>query len=195
MAVDESGRPVGTRERNGKTYTLGTSAEVEWIQSRFASSMAITSAIPPVFEAYATVVIPEDDWYWRESDEALLAELNRGVPQPWWLGYLEKGWATDVVFPDAPRVPIYNGGYVLVEAGSEEAARLRLMDTLWRESPLRELIFPADRSWLVSKLWDDDWRCVGGSRGLVGALVAHPLLDAREVTVDQDATPPGHVAI
>jgi hypothetical protein len=53
-------------------------------------------------------------------------------------------------------------------------------------------MFPQDRSWLVTALWDDDWWCVGGSRALVDDLLDQPGLDVREVTVDEDATPPGH---
>jgi hypothetical protein len=60
---------------------------------------------------------------------------------------------------------------------------------------LPELLFPADHSWLVSTLWDDDWRCVGGSAALVHALLEHPDLGTRAVTVGEDATPPGHAAL
>jgi hypothetical protein len=54
-------------------------------------------------------------------------------------------------------------------------------------------MFPADRSWLVSTLWDDDWTCVGGSEELVADLLATPGLTARRVTTDEDCLPPGHV--
>jgi hypothetical protein len=85
---------------------------------------------------------------------------------------------------------------VLVEAGPEQAG-------VWRErehwkSPMPDLMFPADRSWLVSTLWDDDWTCIGGSRGLVDAFLTHPDLRHRAREVDpslKDATPPGHTAI
>jgi hypothetical protein len=43
-------------------------------------------------------------------------------------------------------------------------------------------------------MWNDDWRCVGGSTGLVTALLQDPALEAREVALDEDATPPGHRA-
>jgi hypothetical protein len=43
-------------------------------------------------------------------------------------------------------------------------------------------------------LWDDDWRCLGGPSPLIGAVLAEPTLGARSVTIDQDATPPGHIA-
>ena len=35
-------------------------------------------------------------------------------------------------------------------------------------------MFPADRSWLVSSLWDDAWVGVGGSGDLISALVKEP---------------------
>lgn len=37
-------------------------------------------------------------------------------------------------------------------------------------------MFPADRSWLVSSLWDDAWAGVGGSDDLICALLAQPEL-------------------
>jgi hypothetical protein len=57
-------------------------------------------------------------------------------------------------------------------------------------------MFPRDRSWLISTLWDDDWTCVGGSVGLVDGLMGHPYLASlsRRVTPGEDATPPGHRA-
>jgi hypothetical protein len=153
----------------------------------------ITAAIPPVFEAYATVVLPygdEQDNY----DRAVLALLTgQSAGQPWWLGYLDTG-ADDIVFPDAPKVTLYSGWhYVLVEAGPEQAATWRRDDpgAFW-PGVLPNLIFPADRSWLVSALWDDDWSCIGGPSGLVDKFLDHPDLQARSVALDQDATPPGH---
>ena len=59
----------------------------------------------------------------------------------------------------------------------------------------KSLMFPADRSWLVSAMWDDDWTCLGGPAGLVDRFLRHPDLKARSVTLDQDATPPGHEAL
>ena len=40
-------------------------------------------------------------------------------------------------------------------------------------------MFPADRSWLVSSLWDDDWTCIGGPAELVNRFLRHPDLQAR----------------
>jgi hypothetical protein len=52
-------------------------------------------------------------------------------------------------------------------------------------------MFPADRSWLVSTLWDDDWTRIGGPATLIADVLNDPELArrARRVTPDQKATP------
>jgi hypothetical protein len=193
--------------KDGRAWRIGREADVAWIRESIAVSFAITSAIPPVFEAYATLELPgsgdrdarsplEDPSRHNAGVLAVLSEHS--VAQPWWLGYLDTGGA-DIVFYDAPKVrpgPNSDGWYVLVEAGPEQAG-------VWREQqhwkgPLPDLMFPADRSWLYSTLWDDDWTCIGGSRALIDALLAHPDLGHRAHEVNpslKDATPPGHTAI
>jgi hypothetical protein len=116
--------------------------------------------------------------------------------QPWWLGYLDTG-ADDIVFPDAPKVTLYSGWrYVVVEAGPEQAASWRRSNgrSFWKGS-LPNLMFPADRSWLVSTLWDDDWTCIGGPARLIEGFLRQPDLEARSVPLGEDATPPGHTAL
>jgi hypothetical protein len=180
--------------RDGRTWRIGTGAEVAWIVDGTSVTRAITSAIPPVFEAYATVVLPDGGEGQDEHDRVVLALLTAGsASQPWWLGYLDTG-ADDIVFPDAPKVTLYAGWpYVLVEAAPEQAATWR-RDGGWSfwKGTLPNLMFPADRSWLVSTLWDDDWTCVGGPAVLVNEFLRHPGLEARPVVLGEDATPPGH---
>ena len=181
--------------RDDRTWRIGTDAEVAWIDSGTTRGLTISAAIPPVFEAYATVVIPDTAERWDSHDRAMLALLSEQSDQPWWLGYLETG-ADDTVFPDAPKVTLYPGWhYVLVEAGPEQAAtwRRRGLASFWTRS-LPDLMFPADRSWLVSRLWDDDWTCIGGTAALMRRFVSHPVLEARLVALGEDATPPGHQA-
>jgi hypothetical protein len=67
MSMDGARTSGGIRERNGRTYVLGTSADVDWIHSGTTATMAITSAIPPGFEAYATIVIPEEEKHQRQQ--------------------------------------------------------------------------------------------------------------------------------
>ncbi len=191
---NEQNEPRLTEPRDGSRWQIGRTREVDWVTNGTTSDLTITSAIPPVFDAYATVVVPADEH--ERRDRALITVLGEhSAGKSWWLGYLETGSA-DVVFPNAPRVTMYAGwDYVLVAAGPQQAAT-------WRsegyKGVLPDLMFPADRSWLISTLWDDDWTCVGGSGELVGDLLRHPDLQgyARRVeTLDEDATPPGHTAI
>ena len=179
--------------KDGRTWPVGTQADVSWITEGTTPGLTIASAIPARYDAYATIVIADDDAT-RQSNDALLLRLLREhtATQPWWLGYLDTG-AHDVVFGRVPKVIVYSGwSYVLVQAGPTQADTWR-DDDAWR-GRLPELIFPVDRSWLVSMLWDDDWRCVGGPLDLIHAILTEIAAFARQVGVDEVATPPGHTA-
>ena len=187
-----------TRVKDGKSWRIGTHAEVAWIANGVTTGLTITSAIPPVYEAYATIVIPAEPEERHRRDKALLTSLSEhSAGQPWWLGYLDTG-RDHLVFPATPKVDLYQSSwhYVLAEAGPDQAA-------LWRQGEpwslpkgvLPDLMFPAGRCWLFSTLWDDDWSCIGGPAGLVNRFLDHPDLEARSVNLSQDATPPGHQAI
>ena len=185
-----------SEERDGKTWRIGTDAEVAWITNGTSVDRTITSAIPPIFEAYATIVLPYRGEAQEVHDRAVLSVLSEySAGQLWWLGYLDTG-ADDIVFPHAPKVTLYSGWhYVLAEAGPGQAATWRQfhLRSFWKGA-LPNFMFPADRSWLVSTLWDDDWTCIGGPAALVGKFLRRPDLQTRQVALGQDATPPGHQA-
>jgi hypothetical protein len=198
------------RSEDGRAWRIGRDAEIAWIEEGTETGLTIMSAIPPVFEAYATLELPGtgnhapgsslEEWEqldreWEPHEAGVLSVLSEhSGPQPWWLGYLETG-ASGLIFDGARRVRFYaDWPYVLIEAGPEQAGAWR--KDCW-EGVLPDLMFPADRSWLFSTLWDDDWTCIGGSRPLVDAFLAHPDLRGRVREVDpsvEDATPPGHTA-
>ena len=193
IVVDDANRGPVRRAKDGRSWRIGGGVEVAWIAGGTAPGLAVTSAIPPVFDAYATIVVPDGGNVRNESDRIVLAVLrDASAVQPWWLGYLDTG-ADDVVFPDTPMVTLYTGWrYVLVEAGPDQAAEWK--DRLSWRGVLPDVIFPADRSWLISTLWDDDWRCVGGTVELVERLQSDARLDVRIIGIGEDATPPGHQA-
>lgn len=178
--------------RDGRAWRIGTTAEVDWIPYP-AHGVSITVAIPPIFAAYATTHRAESITA-ADYERALVRAVSRHTAdQPWWLGFLETG-AHDVVFPQAPRVSLYwEWSYVLVEAGPEQALTWRTGHMRDGDGSLPDLFFPADRSWLVSALWDDTWTCIGGSDQLVDTLLRDPLLSARRVEPGEDALPPGLV--
>jgi hypothetical protein len=96
------------------------------------------------------------------------------------------------VFGHVPRVTLYwEWPYVLVEAGPAQALSWRTGHMRSEAGVLPDLFFPADRSWLVSALWDDTWTFIGGPAGLIDALQRNPLANARRVGPDDDALPPG----
>lgn len=184
--------------RGEGTWPLGTAADVAWIAAGTTVGTAISSAIPTVFDAYATITLPAVRLDHLALDAALLSVLRAHADtRDWWLGYLDTG-ADDVVFPHAPRVRLYSGWrYVLVRAGAAQAATWRNPDTgsFWT-GQLPNLVFPTSRCWLVSTLWDDDWTCVGGTGAFVDDLLAHAQLGPRahQVWPGDDATPAGHTA-
>jgi hypothetical protein len=165
-----------TRERDGRAWPIGTGADVAWIAESTSPGRTVATAIPPVFEAYSTVLVEYGEREVLAHDRALLALLaKQSADRRWWLGYLDTG-VDEVVFPDAPKVTLYAGWrYVLVEAGPEQAAAWHPADgRAFGTGDLPNLMFPADHSWLVSTLWDDDWSCVGGPAGLVEGLLRQP---------------------
>ena len=90
-----------TRWKDGREWRIGSDADVAWIREGTALGLSITSAVPPVFASYATVLVPNKDEGRAEDLDVLLRLLGEQSPdQPWWLGYLETG-ADDVVFASA----------------------------------------------------------------------------------------------
>lgn len=165
---------------------------VTWIRAGTSSGPTVLSAIPAGFEKYATIVVPEDDAARRRADSVLIRTLEGCTEEKrWWLGYLDTGNA-DVVAPAAERVLLYAGWRYVLLAGSADDALTARSHTPW-SSAVPELVAPIDRSWLLSKLWDDDWRCIGGPAWLVDTLLRHTELEIRPVTPSEDMTPPGHV--
>ena len=87
--------------KDGCSWRIGTANDVAWIVGKTTNGLSITTAIPPVFDAYATFY-PPDFANYDAQERAVVDELTKHTPdQPWWLGYLDTG-AQDIVFALAP---------------------------------------------------------------------------------------------
>jgi hypothetical protein len=109
--------------RDGQKWRLGADADVTWINNGTSARTAITAAIPPIFASYCTLLLPRNGNVELATHQQAVIELltEQTQEQPWWLGYLDTG-ASDVVFAYAPRTTVYYGyGYVMVEAGPQQA--------------------------------------------------------------------------
>jgi hypothetical protein len=87
--ADDTDSAMVRREKDGRPFRIGTPAEVAWIESGTASGRTITAAIPPVFDAYATIIVPEGEGEGLRlrHDRAVLTLLEAGsADQAWWLG-------------------------------------------------------------------------------------------------------------
>lgn len=131
--------------KDGRSWRIGTAADVAWIAGQTTEGISITTAIPPLFDAYASFYEP-DGVDIEAHERAVIDELiNHTADQPWWLGYLETG-AHDIVFPRAPQVSLYwDWAYVLVEAGPEQALTWRTGHMRHFYGSLPDLFFPADQ--------------------------------------------------
>ena len=62
--------------RDGRMWWIGTDADVAWIVRGTSIGRTITAAIPPVFEAYATLVLPPEGGEGQDRhDQAVLTLL------------------------------------------------------------------------------------------------------------------------
>ena len=105
------------RTRDGRAWRIGRDAEVAWIEENTEGGLAITSAIPPLFEAYATLEHPDtgepgtrpsefEDWG-RHVASVIAVLSEHTAAQPWWLGFLEYGPSANIIFNDVPKMSLY----------------------------------------------------------------------------------------
>jgi hypothetical protein len=102
--ADDHGTEIW-RSKGDRAWRIGGDAEIAWIEESTESGLTIMSAIPPVFEAYATLEEPGtgnheltassvEDWKrheaeWERHEAGVLEVLTaHTAPQPWWLGYI-----------------------------------------------------------------------------------------------------------
>jgi hypothetical protein len=178
------------RIKDGRSWRIGTAADVAWIERAVDFSTPALTQVPPGFAAYCRLELP--DLRYARPDEAAAAQAAHDEAvvdvlraasgsHSWWLGYLEYGTGVDLVFDDAPRASLFGWDFVLVQAGPEQALRWRshsTRPTAWK-GDLPDLIFPTDRAWMLFTSWDDFWSAIGGSEDLIGSFERDPRLGPR----------------
>lgn len=161
-----------------KSLRIGGRDEVAWINAATGIGRTITATrVCPLHRDRR----PRRRNRWPPGRHGADRHRADTLVQSWWLGDLDTGIA-DVARPDAPRITVYTGWlYVLPREGAREAMTGR-RDGYSR--PWRGLVFSAGRcSWLVSTLWDDDWRCVCGYAALFKSPLQHREHEIRAFTV------------
>ena len=92
-----------------------------------------------------------------------------------------------------PTLELPGREYVLLTADVRELTDPSWVSTaglgwFYRHGPTPNILWPADRAWFLGSEIDFDSTLVGGTRAFIDAIVAHPLLEAAEVTADTDLT-------
>jgi len=170
------------RERDGKRWVIGDSADVAWLASAVDYFAERVSLVPPAFAAYCQLDLPDHAPGAQVRHDSALVSILSGASatRDWWLGYLEYGIGIDLPFDDAPRTNLFTWNYVLVRAGPEQALNWRASESpiAWKGA-LPDLIFPVDRSWVLITDWDARWSGIGGADDLVQGLLHDPELGPR----------------
>ena len=112
--------------KDGHAWRIGAAADVAWL-AEGPPGTSIPTAMPQVFEAYATPHLPGRTAPARVHEQAIADTLAaHTAPQPGRLGCRHTG-AHDIVLPEAPLLSLYlDWPGVLVEGGPSEAMSWRV---------------------------------------------------------------------
>jgi hypothetical protein len=129
--------------------------EVAWLRQESTVFGTLRYAIPGGFEAYGALDLPRNI---SPIEEPLLDTLASDESEPLIAGWIDRGpWPP----PPGDEHVLYSGWrYRLRRVAPSEVAGLPTEG----EGSFPDLLFPPDRTWLVSLLWDDAWRSIGASQ-------------------------------
>ena len=135
--------------------------DVNWIRQESALAETLTYAIPDRYEAYGVLDLP------REIGPVEDGLLDALTARP--TGLLIAGWIDRGPWPPSTgdEHVLYTGWRYRLRRVAE--SELRGLPTEG-EGSFPDLLFPQDRSWLVSLLWDDSWRSIGASQAIATRL-------------------------
>ena len=125
--------------------------DVAWIRQNTFVGDTIRSAVPSGFDVYGLLDLDED----RATEDVLLQAVAPEDDAELIAGWLARGRCKPR--PGDDHV-LYSGWRYRLRA--VDAAALRGLPAQG-EGGFPDLLFPLDRSWVVSLLWDDSWRSIG----------------------------------
>ncbi|GAA2748513.1 hypothetical protein GCM10009869_00550 [Amnibacterium kyonggiense] len=136
--------------------------DVAWIRRATAVGGTLRSAIPGGFDVYGLLDVSEA----RPTEDALLRAV---APEP--STELIAGWIDRGPYPPHPgdEHVLYSGWRYRFQR-IESACLFGLPAE--GEGGFPDLLFPDDRSWLISLLWDDSWRSVGASHEVADRITS-----------------------
>ena len=137
--------------------------DVDWIRGNDAAFGTLRFAIPSGYEAYGVLDLPADI---VPIEDALLSALGVDPADQLVAGWIDRGpWST----PAGDEHVLYSGWrYRLRRVAAADLSGLPTEG----EGSFPDMLFPPDRSWLVSLLWDDAWRSIGSSQAIADLLAS-----------------------
>jgi hypothetical protein len=118
-------------------------------------------------------------------DAEILAGILRdwtATPEDCWFCVSDTyGWLPGPV-REGPRVQLPHRGYLLYQGATEAVLTLPALDSTFGQCP--NLWWPADRAWCVASEIDLPWTYIGGSRGLIDAILADDRVEALPAASD-----------
>jgi hypothetical protein len=153
-------------------------------------SIALPPTVPSGPPPYGSQGPQEGSLYVPDA-EVLAATARDWTATPedcWFCVWDGFGWETASTFEEprrdpvpgpvreGPRVHLPHRDYLLYQGPAEAVVTLASLDGTWGQCP--NIWWPADRAWCVASEIDLQWTYVGGSHGLIDAILADDRIEA-----------------
>lgn len=154
--------------------------EVNWLREGNGPAGTLSYALPGRFDVYGAIDLPDEI---SPTEDTLLSALAPNPAAALLAGWIDRG----------PWPPPHGDEFVLYWGWRYRfrwvlPAELQGLPSEGEDS-FPDLLFPPDRSWLVSLLWDDSWRSVGASEPVARRIEQRlPAFERLSPTVELAAT-------
>lgn len=132
-------------------------ADVDWLRLNNGAAGTLGYAIPGYFAVYGAMNLPDEI---AATEDRLLDALAPESGEELIAGWIDRG----------PWPPPAGDEHVIYWDWKYRLRRVQSSDLRGLpgegERCFPDLLFPINRSWLVSMLWDDSWRSIGATRAV-----------------------------